>query len=459
MIITTALSARVRNGCSWKLPLSYAALFVLVIGYCLSPAARADGLLDQARQLLDQGKGVEAYRLLDKVSAQRAGSPDYDLLLGIAALDAGEPTRAVFALERVLSVEPDNARARAELARAYYLAGENEAAKQEFTSINKNSVPAPVARTIDKYLSLIEGRLAATGTRVNIYIQGAGGYDSNVNSATDTSNVAIPAFGNLVFTLDQSGRSLGSGIFSLGTGVNFSAPLHGRKDLRVVGGIDLNERIAYDRTDFSTRVLNADTGIRYSLGKEVFGVSLLGQKYYLGGDEYRNLGGAGVQWLHNFSHRTQFSLFGQAALQRFPSQRKRNVNQYSGGAGMVHAFDVGGEPIVFASAFAGTDVALSNLKVVGRDFFGVRAGGQYTLSRGVILVGNISYQYSRYDGIDSLFLKRRRDHFLFGRVGLEYQVDKHWSLRPEIQYSRNDSDLVINKFDRWQAFITIRNRF
>jgi len=460
MIITTAFPARVRNGRPRKLPLWRVAILVLVLGCCLSPAARADELLDRAQHLLDQGKAVEAYQLLDNVSSQRAGTPDYDLLLGIAALDAGEPTRAVFALERVLAVEPDNARARAELARAYYIAGENEAAKQEFTSIKKDSVPAPVARTIDKYLSLIEGRLAATGTRVNVFVQAAGGYDSNVNSATDSSTIAIPAFGNLVFTLDQSGRKLHSSIFSLGTGVSFSTPLQGRENLRIVGGINLNERIAYDRTDFSTRVLNAQTGLRYTLGKEAFVVSLQGQKYYLGGNTYRDLGGAGVQWLHNFSRRTQLSLFGQAALQRFPSQRTRNVNQYSGGAGLVHAFAVSGEPVIFASAFAGKDVELRGGRPdLGRNFLGLRGGGQYTLAKDLTLVGNITYQYSRYGGDDPLFLKRRRDHFLFARAGLEYQLDENWSLRPEIQFSRNHSNLAINKFDRWQAFITIRNQF
>ena len=460
MIITTAHSTRVRYGCPRKLPLWHIAILVLVFSCCLSQAARADELLDRAQHLLDQGKAVEAYQLLDKVSTQRAGSPDYDLLLGTAALDAGEPTRAVFALERVLAVEPDNARARAELARAYYVAGETEAAKQEFTSIKKDSVPAPVARTIDKYLSLIEGRLAATGTRVNVFIQGAGGYDSNVNSATDSSTIAVPAFGNLVFTLDQSGRKLHSSIFSLGTGVSFSTPLHGHKDLRIIGGINLNERIAYDRTDFSTRVLNAQTGIRYTRGKEAFIVSLQGQKYYLGGDGYRDLGGAGVQWLHNFSRRTQFSLFGQAALQRYPSQRVRNVNQYSGGAGVVHAFAVSGEPVIFASVFAGKDVELKGGRPdLGRNFLGARAGGQYTLAKDLTLVGNFTYQYSRYGGDDPLFLKRRRDHFLFARVGLEYQLDENWGLRPEIQYSRNHSNLPINNFDRWQVLVTIRNQF
>jgi len=435
---------------------------VLALAVCcsLSLAARADSLLDQARQLLDQNKAAEAYQLLNKHSEQHAGQPDYDLLLGIAALNSGEPTRAVFALERVLSVDPNNARARAELARAYYVMGENEAAKKEFTSLKKKTVPRGVKETIDKYLSLIQGRMAAAGSRVNVYIQATAGYDSNVNSATDTSTVAIPAFGNLVFTLDKSGRKLDSGFFSLGTGVNFSTPYRGRKDLRLIGGMHFNQRVAVDETDFDTRTMDGQAGVRYTLGKESFVGTLQGQKYYLGGQPYRDQFGGNLQWLHNFSNRTQFSVFGQMAIQRFPGQRVRDVNQYSGGVGAVHAFNVPGDPVIFASAFVGTDVELNGLrKDLGRNFYGVRTGGEYTLAPDLKLVGNLTYQYSRYGAADPLFLKRRTDHFVYARAGLEYQLGTHWSIRPQIQFSRNDSTLPINNFTRWQPFITIRNQF
>lgn len=433
---------------------------VFTVCCCVGLTARADALLDYARHLLDQGKAKLAYRILNDQLQQRAGSPDYDLLLGIAALNAGEPTRAVFALERVLSVQPDNARARAELARAYYQMGENKAAQQEFTSLKKRKLPPSVARTIDKYLSLIEGRLVATGTRINVYIQGAVGYDSNVNSATDTSNVAIPAFGNLIFTLDKTGRSLDSSFFSLGVGTTFSTPFHGREDLRIIGGLHFHQRIDYDETDFSPRVLDGQTGVRYAWGDNAFVASLQGQKYYLGPQDYRDLAGGSLQWLRNFGRRTQFSLFGQIAVQRFPDQQIRDVNQYTGGVGVVHAFAIPGDPVLYASVFAGTDVQLkSSRDDLGRNFAGVRMGGEYPLGGHLTVVGNFTYQYSRYGGDDPLFLKRRRDHFIFARAGLVYQLDKHWSLRPEIQYSRIDSTLPINSFHRWQPFITIRNQF
>ena len=89
--------------------------FVLATSFSV---VQANDLLKQAQQLINQEKSGQAYALLLAEYESHAGSPQFDLLLGIAALNAGEPTQAVFALERVLALEPENARARAELARA-----------------------------------------------------------------------------------------------------------------------------------------------------------------------------------------------------------------------------------------------------------------------------------------------------------------------------------------------------
>src|SRR5207244_648186 len=80
---------------------------------------------------LAQKQPKQAYALLLPQEAARAGDPEFDYLLGLAALDSGELERAVFALERVLAVQPDNHLARAEIARAYLEMGARDAARQE----------------------------------------------------------------------------------------------------------------------------------------------------------------------------------------------------------------------------------------------------------------------------------------------------------------------------------------
>jgi len=434
-----------------------AAVLAIVLGH--AGLARADELLDRAAALIDGGKAEEAYRLLAAETATRAGTVEFDLALGIAALEAGQPDEAAFALERVLAVDPDHVRARSELARAYYQLGENEAAQQEFTAVRQQTLPPAMTKAIDDYLSAIDARFEAQQRRIDIFLEAAAGYDSNVNSATDTSQVAIPAFGNLVFTLDRTGRELDSGFFELNAGTVFSAPFM-RDNLRIFGGAGVQERITVNEEDFRTRTADGQIGLRLESGDNAFLGSLLGERFYIDGDPNRDQLGTALQWQHTFGERTMASVFGQYAAQRFPGQDVRDVDQYGGGIGVVHAIDGTGQPIVYASAFGGADDEKDDSREdIGRVFAGFRAGGQYSWNPRTLLTGGVSYQWSRYGADDPLFIETREDHFFLIRAGLEYALTNHWSLRPEIQYTNNESTLPINDFNRWQAFVIIRNDF
>ncbi|MFN0186977.1 MAG: hypothetical protein ACKVQR_24460, partial [Aquabacterium sp.] len=58
--------------------------------------AAADSVTDEARRLLNAQQAKAAFELLSPLESQRAGDPSFDYLLGIAAIDAGHPTRAIF---------------------------------------------------------------------------------------------------------------------------------------------------------------------------------------------------------------------------------------------------------------------------------------------------------------------------------------------------------------------------
>ncbi len=131
---------------------------MLAAGLMIAGAVRADAVTDNAKALLDKGEAKAAYALLEPLEPQRAGDPEYDFLLGLAALEIGKNTNAVFALERVLAVDPNHARARAEIARAYAALGEASTAKQEFEAAKRQGVPPEVANTIDRMLAAIDAR-------------------------------------------------------------------------------------------------------------------------------------------------------------------------------------------------------------------------------------------------------------------------------------------------------------
>lgn len=224
--------------------------------------ALADALTDRAKAMLARNEARAAYEQLLPAEATRAGDPEFDYLLGIAALDAGEPERAVFALERVLAVQPRNHVARAEIARAYLALGEREAARREFRTVREQSIPADAKANIDRFLAAIA---AADITRFSGFIEFGTGYDSNVNAATSSTQIALPALGGLIVTLDPSSTERDDAFAMLSGGVNLTHKLS--EAWSVVGNAAGSVRGHDDETRFDQTTLEGSLGARWARGK------------------------------------------------------------------------------------------------------------------------------------------------------------------------------------------------
>ena len=153
--------------------------------------AEADALVRESLLLVEQGKAQQAFDRLASVEPQRAGDPDFDTVLGIAANETGQFTRAVFALERVLTVQPGNSRARAELGRALFSLGDNQAARQVLQETRRDGIPPEAARKIDEFLQAIDRNEEAARSSIRGYVEAGIGKDSNINSGPSNANVAV----------------------------------------------------------------------------------------------------------------------------------------------------------------------------------------------------------------------------------------------------------------------------
>lgn len=425
----------------------------------MSTAARADAVLDEARRLLD-GKAPEpAYQLLAPLEDERAGDLDYDYLLGLAALDSGRTTLAVFALERVLSQQPGHSQARTGLARAYFLIGENQAAHHEFTQVLRQEPPEEVRNSIARYLNVLEQRFDSQTDQLSGYVELAIGRDSNVNSATSDNQVAIPALGNLVFTLDPSGLEQDDTFGSLRGGLNYRRQI--RHDLQAFVGGNMESRRNADQTRFDLGTADAHAGLRLQSGRDRYSAALQGQGLWLDGERYRTLAGLNLQWEHTFDARNQGSLFMQYATLHYPDQATRDVNTSMLGAAWVHALKQTTAPVVFySSLFGGTDDEQDgSYRHLGRDFWGLRLGINYALSQklGLNLLG--SYQDATYGADDPLFLKTREDRLYDISATASYKVDPAWSWRAQLRHTRNDSNIPITQYERTQMMLSLRRDF
>jgi tetratricopeptide (TPR) repeat protein len=423
--------------------------------FCVSLGAAADAVTDRAKALLQRQDAQGAYKLLLPLEPQRAGDPEYDYLLGIAALDAGDPERAIFALERVLAVQPENLQARAEIARAYMATGEREAAKREFEAVRARQVPADVRATIDRFLSAIA---AAERTRVDMYLEVAFGYDTNVNSATGISTLAIPGLGNLAFTLDPSLTELDDRFLNVAAGASFTRKLG--LAWSIVGGVAGNLRQNQSEGQFNSDNLDASLGVRHTRGLNAITLGAQGQSFSVDTDTYRTSSGVVAQWQHSFDERTQATLYGQHLALRYDTQPVRDADRSVVGFAFAKAFSGEHAPAMFFSVYGGEEKELDELfPHLGHELVGVRVGVQWRLGGPWSAFGLASYEQREYGGIEPLFLVTREDEQTDVSAGLSYLWRSGVTLRLQISHTENSSNVALNDFDRTVVSTAVRFNF
>jgi tetratricopeptide (TPR) repeat protein len=436
------------------------ALAVLAFWMCISAAFAADELLARAREFMDRKDPRAAYELLVPHQSERAGDPAYDYLLGVAALDAGKPGEAVFALERVLAVQPDHKQARAEIARAYFELGEIDGARKEFETVQRMGVPPEAKDSIGRYLEAIQQLDAAPATQWQGYLEAGLGYDNNVNAATSASLVGVPVFGGALFQLDAAAVEQSDWFGTIGGGAAVRHPVS--KQLALFGAVDGYYRGNESVNDFDRGQLTYSLGANWFHGKNVFTLAFQGDNFWLDHDSYRDAYGGVAQWQHNLDARTQATLYAQYADISYtaPGQGFRDADRLVFGGALGHAYRHPLLPVVYLGAYFGDeDQDLASVPWIGFDMIGLRAGGELSVNQKTKLLLNVAFENRQYGANDPFFLVTRHDQQLDIRLSLEFRPWKDWKVTPGIQYTENKSNIVINDFDRSVAAVFVRREF
>lgn len=437
--------------------------FLWVLGGCASalmlagPAhAEVDALVRESLALAEQGKAQQAFDQLAAVETQRAGDPDFDTVLGIAANETGQFTRAVFALERALTVQPGNSRARAELGRALFALGDNQAARQVLQETKRDGIPPEAARKIDEFLQAIDRNEEAARSSVRGYIEAGAGRDSNINSGPGNANVAVPALGGLVFTLGPTGVRLKDSFYSVGAGISGRYVIDPR--LSLIGGVSGNYRFNNDYNDFDTRQFDLNAGASYKVDKDEYTVAAQAGTFAADNIAVRDQWGLVGEWTHRPDAATQWSTYLQLSTLRYPGQSLRDANRYVIGTSYARAFR--GGLLAFGGVYAGTEnERAANVPHLGHRLAGMRAGLQQSLNADVDVFVNGGYEERRYGGADPLFLVTRRDRQTSLNLGLTWVPVVSWRVTPQLSLLKTHSNIAISDFSKRVLSVTVRKDF
>lgn len=413
-----------------------------------------NALIAQAVALQGQGKSNAAYLILRPAIMTNAQDPEFNYILGLTAADSGHVPEAILAFQRVLAVDPGNAQARAELARTYAMAGDLDTARDQFdTVVNDPSLPDPVRQRFDRIVRNYDKTIKGGGSSVSGFLDVSGGYDSNVNAATDETSIIIPLFAGFgAGNLGAASQEQSDEYVNLQGGVSGVTALS--RQTRAFGSVLGTYRDNIGSSRFDQALITGTAGLGRTLAnRDVVSGSLQVQQFWLGHDSYRQSYGGILQYTKRLSNGKAFSLSGEYFQQDFESDPLRDSSRYGIGASYT------GRSFVLSGSTGHEETKDALADHLSFDFYRVNLGAEKSINTRMSVVVGLGGQIRPYDANDPLFLDKRKDEQLDASLGLKFKITDETYVRPQVTYTRNWSNIALNDYDRVTANIGIRREF
>ena len=259
----------------------------------------------ETRTLIEQGRFEEALSILRPLARGRAVEANVLFLIGLAATGASQQpglaggerdallNEAIASLRAMLVDRPDLVRVRLELARAFFLKGENDLSRKHFEHVLAGSPPGPVAANVRRFLSEIRAR-----RRWSLRAGFALAPDTNIGG---TSAERIIYINNLPFRRDQAELTTSGIGVSVWGGWEYQHPLNERLRLRI--GADASRR-EYAGRRFDQMFVSGHAGPRWLVGAntEASVLASAHRRWSANVPDYDALGGR-IEAGHRFTRR------------------------------------------------------------------------------------------------------------------------------------------------------------
>lgn len=363
-----------------KIPRATASALFLVLCLTQNAAhAEMDNVVREALALTEAGQNKQAYDMLEPLEVTRAGDPDFDTVFGIAANQSGQHSRAVMALERATTVQPENARARAELGRAMFAVGDSKTARTLLEQAKAQGAPAEAALTIDQFLRAIDAAEDLVKSSWKGYVEASLGHDSNVNSGPVNANVATPAFGGV--TLLNNAIKHSAGFANLAGAVSGRYVVDSRWS--VIGNAGINARINGGTSQFNNDQFNLGAGAAYRFDRQEFSGVAVHEEYKLDGAVNRIQNGLVAEWIYRINDTHEAGAYLQHSKLRYPGNTQRNATRTVLGGSFARQFGAGW--LAWGGVYFGNEnETAAGVPQFGHSLAGLRTGVQKVISPALV---------------------------------------------------------------------------
>ncbi|MCW8929576.1 MAG: hypothetical protein OQL19_04980 [Gammaproteobacteria bacterium] len=412
-------------------------------------------------ELYQTGQSKALYSKALQFRDELEGEADFDYFFGVSAIDNDSISEGVFALERVLFSGEESQYfnqhlVRVELARGYFLLGDNNKSKAMFNEVLTYNPPQDVVDKVALYLKVIEERGKKYQPQLNGFIEQSFGYDDNVN-ALPGDDISLGTSGSL------SAALFGESDFYSETkiGGSYTHPLNRKKTLFI--DADYFNRTNDTVDEMDNHGFNLNIGANFEYDKTHFNVSYYHQDYNLDNESYRKMDGLLGEYKYSVSNRTL--LTGNLSLMKYDYKDNALLDalEFIYRVGAMHQFDNKFQSIGYFQVYFGHTDADENdsiaKAITQRTITGVNIGTQMSVGDDITLGGSFYYQDSEYQGEHPWFSSFRRDYMSVLSVDMIWDLKEKWKVLGKISHIDNYSSLALYKYRKTYGQVGIRYEF
>jgi tetratricopeptide (TPR) repeat protein len=441
-----------------------------------SGTAQADPAVARAKQLLEQKSYKQAYASLVALEPARAGEPEFDYWLGVAAYESDHLERAAMAFERALTVNPEFDSARMELARTLFRMGSLDLAEQEFKRLAARAPNAQGQAAIDQYLAEIVRLKARQKISYGGYVELTGGRDSNITSSTrDFSQAVFSAFG--FPGIAPTGNSIRRSASFLGLNTGIDALNRYREDRTLFASASARVRGYRNASDYNFGLFDATVGHEFRVADVTYQMTAFGQQFKQDGARAdatnpvaatndRRSGGLGVEVRKRISGYLQLASGVQLAAFRYKDNTTQDTDQATASVtALINPADWPGGSYTVAGFFS-SDRAKRPLNILGgtdvsRKTAGLRFGVQSDPETTFSWFASVGWTRRSDDKAfaRALLISKGRDDMSDVTIRASWRVARGISLMPYVTYLDNHSNIALYSFRKAEGGITVRYDF
>lgn len=406
-----------------------------------------DPLFQEMARALEVGDTDTAYVLVNRLLAK-----DY-FSRGIKAAAEGDFAGAAADFERVLAIDPEHHRARAELARTYFSMGEFVRSRSEFEQVLAAEPPDTVKDNIQRFLDRMEPGVAPRNWAVRV---SAGAlYDDNVNfgPVSDVIKVAPLLLGTTTIDrLGVTGDSQPEDSFGAYGYISASS----QKDLGDQGAWMLFGEASYYQTwldtasDFEIQYVGLKAGPRHAGRHHLVDAPLKYEHIHRGSDSLVDIYGTTPSMVYAHSQDWHWTTGTTLEYRDYNEFDALDSLYLKAGESVTHFF--GNRRQSVAAGLSGfyedaDDDAFSDL---GFETF---LAGQFFLPWGLSATLKAQYRREWYDEREELAPESREDDEYQLEAQLNKRLTERWSLTSSYQFTRNESTFELHEYER--NFVTL----